>query len=78
MPDKTPPDVERIVETFDRHHVDYLIVGGVGTRIQGATRQTLDMDVVVTKANQNLSRLTGALRELNARLRVGGRPSPRS
>lgn len=61
-----------IVGCFDRHRVDYLIVGGVGAQLHGATRPTSDFDSVPAKSIENLKRLAAAMRELNAYLRVGG------
>jgi len=49
-------------------------VGGVATRAYRATRPTDDFDRVVRRAKEYLERLSPALRELNARLRVGGLP----
>lgn len=63
---------ERLVEAFDRHGVEYLIVGGVAARAYGATRETKDFDCLVRRARDNLDRLAAAMRELNARLRVQG------
>jgi hypothetical protein len=67
-----PPDVERLTETLDRHRVDYLLVGGLATRAYGATRPTYDFDCLAERSAANLDRLTGAMKELGARLRVEG------
>jgi len=63
---------ERLVEVFDRHGVEYLIVGGVAARAYGASRETKDFDCLVRRARANLERLAAAMRELHARLRVEG------
>lgn len=60
------------LEALERHGVDYVLVGGLGARAHGATRPTSDIDLVPDSDNDNLARLAAALRELNARLRVGG------
>lgn len=62
----------RILEVLARHGVEYVLVGGLGARAHGATRPTSDIDCVPGDGRDNLSRLAAALRELNARLRVGG------
>jgi hypothetical protein len=62
----------RILEVLERHGVEYVLVGGLGARAHGATRPTGDIDCVPDSDRENLSRLAAALRELNARLRVGG------
>jgi hypothetical protein len=61
-----------ITECFDRHGVEYLIVGGVGAQLHGATRPTNDFDSLPKTSGENLDRLGDALRELGAYLRVEG------
>jgi len=70
--DGPPSDLRRLIEVLDRHAVEYLIVGGSGRLPYGAERPTDDADCVVRRDRANLDRLAGALRELRARLRVGG------
>lgn len=62
----------RITECLDRHRVEYVIVGGFGAQLHGATRPTGDFDSVARTSQENLGRLAEALRELHAYLRVGG------
>ena len=62
----------RALEALGRHGVEYVLVGGLGARAHGATRPTSDIDLVPDGDDDNLARLAAALRELNARLRVGG------
>lgn len=65
-------DVERITKCFDRHHVEYLIVGGVAATLHGAARPTGDFDSLAATSSQNLTRLADALKELGAYLHVEG------
>lgn len=65
-------DAAAIVACFDRHHVDYLVVGGMAARLQGALRLTDDFDALPKTDHENVTRLAVALRELGARLRVDG------
>ena len=65
-------DPERILRVFADHGVDCLILGGFGAQAHGAHRQTLDIAVVPRSTDSNLERLASALRDLGARLRVGG------
>ncbi len=65
-------DVERIFEVFARHGVQYLLIGGVATRLYGAERVTYDLDLLAARDRGNLDHVAGALRELGAFLRVGG------
>ncbi|MGH2450354.1 MAG: DUF6036 family nucleotidyltransferase [Candidatus Limnocylindria bacterium] len=61
-------DPRRIFEVFQRHGVDYVVIGGVATIVHGHTRNTRDVDFVAATDRANLERLAGALRELGARL----------
>ena len=70
--DGPPLDQQRLLETLHRHHVDYLVIGGVGAQAHGARRVTGDLDCLPDTSTENLTRLAGALDELHARLRVGG------
>lgn len=62
----------RIFEVLDRHGVQYLVIGGVGAQLHGASRPTTDFDSLASTGQENLGRLAAALSELNAFLRVGG------
>lgn len=61
-----------IIETLDQHQVDYLLVGGLGAAVYGATRPTYDFDALAERSDDNLDRLAKALTELGAFYRVGG------
>ena len=61
-----------IIETLDRHQVNYLLVGGLGAAVHGATRPTYDFDALAERTDDNLDRLAKALNELGAFYRVGG------
>jgi hypothetical protein len=65
-------DPERIVETLNRHQVDYVLVGGYAARLYGARRPTYDIDIAPSTALDNLHRLSEALRDLCAGIRVDG------
>ena len=39
-------DPDRLLEVFDAHRVEYVLVGGFAARIHGATRRTADLDCV--------------------------------
>jgi hypothetical protein len=65
-------DPERIVETLNRHQVDYVLVGGYAARLYGARRPTYDIDIAPSTALDNLHRLSEALRDLGAGIRVDG------
>ena len=65
-------DPDRILAVLDVHQVEYLLVGGLAARAYGAERRTADVDCVPSTTVENLERVAAALRELGARLRVGG------
>jgi len=71
-------DPDRLLATLNRHHVDYLLIGGYAARVYGATRPTADIDVIPNRSRGNLDRLAAAMRDLNARLRVVGDPTAES
>jgi hypothetical protein len=65
-------DPERILEALAEHHVDYILIGGLAAYIHGSPLLTEDVDVVPSRAESNLTRLSSALTALDARIRVDG------
>ncbi|MDP9168475.1 MAG: hypothetical protein M3O32_20780 [Actinomycetota bacterium] len=59
---------------LDRHHVEYVLVGGYAASQHGAMRPTKDIDVVPATTSENLARLAAALKELRAGIRVDDLP----
>ena len=49
---------------LDRHHVDYLLIGGLAVSLHGVERATMDVDITVAMTPDNLAHLIGAAREL--------------
>lgn len=64
-----PLDVDRIVETFRRHAVDFVVIGGIAVLAHGHPRATFDLDFVADLSADNVRRLAAALDELNAQVR---------
>lgn len=61
-----------VAACLNRHEVEYLLVGGGAAQLHGApVMRTRDADVVPSKSDDNLDRLSAALREMNARVWVG-------
>jgi hypothetical protein len=56
------------------HHVDFVVIGGVAARLHDTGHATVDIDICPSSADDNAERLSAALRELGARLRVEGDP----
>ncbi len=68
-------DVDMILDTLDRHAVDYLVIGGFAVELYDvAVPPTRDIDVTPSVDAANLERLAAALVELEARFRVLGGP----
>jgi hypothetical protein len=64
-----PLDVDRIADTFHRHEVDFVVIGGIAVLAHGHPRATFDLDFVADLATDNMRRLAAALGELRARVR---------
>jgi hypothetical protein len=71
VPEFRPQD---IFATLDRHGVRYVLVGGLAAILHGASHLTTDVDVVPEESKANLERLSAALHELDARIRVADEP----
>jgi hypothetical protein len=62
---------EDILAVLNRHHVDYLVIGAFAAIAQGVPLEaTYDVDVTPRRDADNLGRLSAALTELDARIRV--------
>jgi predicted nucleotidyltransferase len=67
---KTRTDFAGILETLAAHGVDFIIVGGASAALQGAPINTLDLDIVHKRTDENISRLLEALGDLDAYYRM--------
>src|SRR5208283_3676304 len=66
------PDFLAILRTLVEHQVDFIVVGGVCAVLHGAPVSTFDLDVVHSRAAENLERLLKALQVLDACYRGQG------
>jgi hypothetical protein len=64
-----PLDPRCLFETLAEHQVDYVLIGGLAAVLHGSPAMTNDADIVPERSAENLGRLAGALRELEARIR---------
>jgi hypothetical protein len=64
-----PLDVDRIVEAFRRHGVDFVAIGGIAVLAHGHPRATFDLDFVADLSPDNVDRLAAALADLGAQVR---------
>jgi hypothetical protein len=65
-------DYLTILKTFQRHDVEFIVVGAMSAVLQGSALMTLDLDVVHRRDDANITRLMCALGEMSASYR--GRP----
>jgi len=56
-------DVQRLLESLNKHQVRYLLVGGMASVLHGHVRATADMDLWIQKDVANMASLIAALRE---------------
>jgi hypothetical protein len=57
------PDYKDILAAFEKHHVEYLLVGGYAVGFHARPRFTKDLDLWVRPSPSNLARLRQALIE---------------
>jgi len=62
-------DLGELLATLHRHAIEYTVIGGVAVQAHGHRRTTKDLDVIPAPDHVNLTRLQGALVELQARPR---------
>jgi hypothetical protein len=69
-----PPPIDPlgILEVLLRHEVRFILIGAVAANIHGNPLPTEDVDITPEPGAPNYRRLAAALREMNARPRVGG------
>lgn len=59
-----------ILTVLWRHQVPFVVIGGTAGFLYGSPLPTFDVDVVPPSDEASLTRLSGALRELDARVRL--------
>jgi hypothetical protein len=74
-----PPSVAdfepgRILRALEAHHVEYVVIGALAAVAAGAPILTTDLDVTPANSHENRERLTLALRDLDAKLRIATDP----
>ena len=53
-----------LFDALQRHHVDYVLIGGLAIALHGIERSTMDVDVTVAMTPDNLRALVNMAREL--------------
>lgn len=60
---------EELFNVLARHHVDYVLIGGLAATLHGSSALTNDADICPSPSPANLERLAAALRDMDARIR---------
>ena len=64
-----PFDPLRALRVLRAHRVRFVLIGGIGARLQGSPTVTNDLDICYARTDEDLERLAAALTELGAKLR---------
>jgi hypothetical protein len=67
-------DPDALLEVLHRHDVRYVLIGGLAAALRGSATPTFDVDITPDASAGNLTRLSAALTDLDARIRVDGIP----
>lgn len=67
-------DPDALLEVLHRHEVRYVLIGGLAAALRGSAAPTFDVDITPDAGAGNLTRLSAALTDLDARIRVDGMP----
>jgi hypothetical protein len=65
---------DALLEVLHRHDVRYVLIGGLAAALRGSATPTFDVDITPAATAGNLTRLSAALTDLAARIRVEGIP----
>ena len=72
MPEPLQP--QELLETLARHHVEYVLIGGLAATLHGSSALTNDADICPGPSPENRERLAAALRDMDARVRTDTDP----
>lgn len=67
-------DLAAMLAVMDRHKVAYVLIGGMAAVAHGSPFPTEDVDITPATGKGNLTRLSSALDELDAKIRAEGVP----
>jgi len=69
-----PLQPQELFTVLARHHVDYVLIGGLAATLHGSSALTNDADICPDRSPDNLERLAAALLEMAARIRTDDHP----
>src|SRR5437763_14515011 len=77
MPETPPPSLypDALLQTLDKHRVTFSVIGGFARVLQGTEEITRGLDIVPSTRAENVRRLDGALRDLDATQPAGRAPT---
>ena len=55
---------EEVFKKLNKHKVKYLVIGGIATNLQGFSRLTMDLDIMLKPERDNYEKLFDAMEEL--------------
>jgi transcriptional regulator with XRE-family HTH domain len=58
-----------LLDSLDRHEVEFVVIGGVAGLAHGSAYPTYDLDIAYARDARNLERMAQALRDIGVRLR---------
>ena len=76
MPKVRELDADAIVDVLTHHGVNFIVIGGFAAIAQGSPIPTSDVDVVPATDPENFSRLSAALKQLDAKVRAAELDEP--
>ncbi len=53
-----------LFSALQRHHVQYLLIGGLAVSLHGVERSTMDIDITVATQTENLNAVIDMAKEL--------------
>ena len=68
-------DPTELIRVLEAHAVRYVVIGGMAATLHGAEYVTGDLDITPDQGGDNLERLSAALDDLGARIRVDDEPA---
>ena len=71
LPRFTPHEILKVLKS---HEVSFVVIGGLAAVTHGSPIPTEDVDITPETTEDNLTRLSAALRELDARIRTDAVP----
>jgi hypothetical protein len=67
---------DEILAVLERHHVQYVVIGGLAAELRGSPYVTRDVDITPARNRENFAKLAAALSELGAKLRISDVEEP--